>query len=275
MIAGLIGGGVAVALAVDSGGAPSSGGYAVSPGGPIAFVSTVSSSPPIAASAALHRVVDSLKRSDIVSARIDMSAGHGVPSVENAAVPALYVRVKIPGTKGADMMEALWQAELLTGAVVQLAGSHRSLQNDVGYIYFSGQFPDGKVFPGGLGGAMGYIARGQQFAGSNDTDAEIRDSIDRRASALGLTVDNVTIFRALGAAPAVVLTAPDIRAAAANYESLAEKLFGSTPRYEGYYLEIRGKDGKPYVWRSISYLTGVGSTWIDPSIGGQGTGADR
>jgi hypothetical protein len=179
----------------------------------------------------------------------------------------LYVRVRIPsGTKGAGGTEAVWQAQLLVGAVVELAGSSRSLQSDIGYIQFSGQRPDGTVIRD-LGGGMGYVARGQHFAGLNDTTVAIRKSVEAGASALGLTVDEVTVFRALGAAPAVVLTAPDIRAAAANLSLLEEKLFGSTPRYEGYYLEIRGKDGKPGVFRSVSYLTGAGALWIDPSLG--------
>jgi hypothetical protein len=187
--------------------------------------------------------------------------------MRDVAVPDLSVRMKIPGIKGGDTMQAFWEAELLAGAVVELAGSHRSLQSDIGRIDFSAQLPDGKVFPH-LSGAMGYIARGQHFAGSNETDEGIRRSIERRAAALGLAVDSVTVFRALGAAPAVVLTAPNIHAAAANYGAWGDTLFGSTPRYEGYYLEIRGKNGKPYVWSTVSYLTGDSSGWIDPSIGG-------
>ncbi|HEY2355679.1 MAG TPA: hypothetical protein VGH79_12355 [Gaiellaceae bacterium] len=224
----------------------------------------------MAPSAALRRVLASLNggrvRSDIVWARLGGAVPGDPSSVANAAVPALSVRVRVPRELGGTTVEPLWQADLLVGAVVELAGSHRSLQKDVGFINYSAQSPDGKVYRD-LGGSMGGVARGQHFAGANNSDAEIKSSIERCASALGLTVDSVTIFRALGAAPAVVLTVPNIRAAAANYESLAEKLFGSTPRYEGYFLEMRGKDGKPHVWRSVSYLTATGQLWIDPSVG--------
>ena len=76
------------------------------------------------------------------------------------------------------------------------------------------------------------------------------------------------VFHALGAAPAVVLTAPNGRAAVAHYHVWEEKLFGSPPRYEGYYYEIRGRDGKPYVEGSESFLTAVSQQWINPSFGG-------
>jgi len=240
-------------------------------GSPIAWVSTVTSPPPIAASVALRRVIASLKggrvRGDIVSARIGKTPPPDMPSLARAAVPSLSVRVKIPSARPGYATEALWQAYLLVGAVVELAGSHRSLQSDIGSIDFSAQSPDGRVYPN-LGGAMGYVARGQRFAGAHNTDAQIRESIERRAVALGLTVDSVTVFRALGAAPAVVLTAPNVRVAAASYESWAERLFGSTPLYEGYYLEIRGKDGKPHVWRFASYLTASGGGFVDPAVSG-------
>ena len=185
-------------------------------------------------------------------------------------MPSLHVRVKIP-RPGVDTMEPLWQVDLLTGALVELAGSHRALQSDIGTIDVSAQVPNGKVFPN-LGGGMGGVARGQHFAGADDTDAEVRNYIERRASSLGLRVDSVTVFRALGAAPAVVLTAPHIRSTAANLGTVEERLFGegSTPRYEGFFLEIRGTDGTPHVWRSVSYLTGVGSLSIDRAIGGCG-----
>jgi len=163
---------------------------------------------------------------------------------------------------GGPTTEALWQAELLVGALAELAGSHRSLQRDIGTIDVSAQLPDGKVFPD-VGGSIGGVARGQHFAGATYTDAEVRHSVERRASALGLTVDSVAVFRALGAAPAVVVTAPNIRAATTNHDLLENKLFGSTPLYEGYFLEIRGKDGKPHVWRGFSALTATGLIWID------------
>jgi hypothetical protein len=78
----------------------------------------------------------------------------------------------------------------------------------------------------------------------------------------------VTIFHAWDAAPAVVLTASDIAIVAAKFQSLEDALFGSRPRYEGYYLEIRRENGRPLVRRSVSYLTGAGRVWIDPSFHG-------
>jgi type IV secretory pathway VirB2 component (pilin) len=223
-------------------------------------------SSPMAPNAALQRVLHSLKGDPgnaIVSARI---AKHGPPGTK-LAVPALSVRAKIPSGHDGESTEALWQANLLTGAVVELAGSSPWLEDDIGYINYTAQVPNGKVVRD-LGGGMGAdAARGQRFAGSNDTAAEVRDYIERHASRLGLTVDSVTVFHALGAAPAVVLTVPSVQKAIANGGAWQDELFGSPPRYEGYYLELRRKTGKPFARRGYSFLTGDGLLWIDPSLG--------
>ena len=265
LIALLVGAGAtAAAVALASGGA-------VSSSGPEAFVSTTSSAAePISASSALSQVKASMAGSDVASAQIGAPPSDMPSSATSAAVPALYVTVKIPSLENGDTVEPFWEADLLQGAVVELAGSSASLKNDIGYVGFSGQLPDGTVIPN-LGGGMGDIARGEQFAGSNDSDAAVRNAIDQAAAAHGFTVDSVSVFHVNGTAPAVVLTAPDISSVAANYQTLTDDLFGATPRYQGYYLEIRGAGGRPYVRRSVSFVTGSGRFWVDPSLDGTGT----
>ncbi len=287
VVGALIGVGVAVGVAVasGSGGLPRVRTGGGSGGKPVAYARTVSSPPPIAAPLALHRVVASLKsgrvftflrngrvvsareRSDLVSARISASVPAYWPVQGHPAVRALYVTERIPGLKNGASLKSMWEADLLTGAVVELAGKSGSLRNDVGYVSFSGQLPDGKV-DRDMDGAMGDVARGQQFAGANDSDTAIEKSVTRVASRFGLSVDSVTIFRALGAAPAVVLTAPDVSTAEWRREQLETALFGSPPHYEGFYLEIRGENGKTYVRRSTSFLTSTGRLWTDASVQG-------
>lgn len=272
----------AIAAVTVGGSGPASASARDKPGpiGPIAFVPTASSPPPIAARSAVARVVAALngtsvvasqkgrrlaiadKHSDLVSARIGAAAPVGYPVPKQAAFPALYVTVKSPGPKNGGDVEPLWEASLLQGAVAELAGTSNSLIRDVGYEDVREQLPSGRLID--AGGGMGNIARGQQFAGANESDAAITSSVERVASTYGLSVDSVTVFRAWGAAPAVVLTAPDVSTAAhvsAKWQALQDALFGSGPRYEAYYLEIRYANGTPFVRRSLSFLTGAGQLW--------------
>lgn len=265
LIAVLIGGGVVVAVAV--GGDRGNGG-----------VSTVSSASPIATGVIRH-VVASLndgrgeasgERPAIVSARIGTPPDWWARSAgsRKVAVPAVYVRVRYPRGGGArgPWVKPLWETDLLVGAVAELAGKSQQQDHNIGYIRVSARLPDGTVARD-LAGGIGPLARRQQFRGSKDSDATIRHSVERVASAFGLAVDTVTVFRAVGAAPAVVLTAPHPAAVAAQFHRLEDALFGSPRRYEGYYLEIRRENGKAYIWRSFSSLTGTGRLWLDPSLG--------
>lgn len=274
---------------------------AATPPNPAVWVPSVSSPSPISPSSALARVVASLKvrvvtavkgrqivarreRTDLVSARIGtlpLWAKH--TAAAHAEVPALYVTEKIASEKNGDDVEPTWEADLLAGAVAELAGKSGSLGKGVGYAEYAGRLPDGKVVPAIGGGGMGDIARGQQFAGAHEADTAITKSVEQVALRFGLSVNSVMIFRAWGAAPAVVLTAPDARTArdilTTKGQSLLAALFGTqdplprqgppfVPRYEGYYLEIRNEHGTPFVRQSQSWLTGTSGSWSGPVLTG-------
>lgn len=279
LVAVVIAAGAAVVVAVAGGGSAPS--MPTKPGviGSFAYVPTASSPPPIAPSAALRRVVASLKTdvvfsfrygrvvasgrelSDLVSARIGKPP-RWARSVHapRAAVPALYVTERIRSEKNGGTVEAEWEADLLLGAISELTTKSRTLENGVGYMGISGQLPNGTVTDLGSDG-IGKVKRGQQFARANDTDTAIKNSVERVASKFGLSVESVTIFRALGAAPAVVLTAP-ITSAAWKSPSLLTELFGARrPRYQAYYIEVRGEDGKAFVRRAASFRTGGSAGW--------------
>lgn len=234
--------------------------------GAFAYVPTASSPPPISARSALRQVVASLKSPVVFSFRsgrvvaVRHEPSHLV-SVRVGRPPGpvqayLHITVKSPGSKNGGFVEPQWEADLLLGAVAELTAKSWTLQGSA-FDDVREQLPNGKVTDIGSNG-IGELKRGQQFAGANETDTAIRNSVARVASRFGLSVDSVTIFHALGAAPAVVLTAPDISTAMAKSQSLLTALFGSRPRYEGYYIELRTEDGKPYVEKSASYLTGSG-----------------
>lgn len=271
----LLGVGAAVAVVLAGGGdgrPPSLTGTGAL--GPVALVPTVDSRS-IPASVALRRVASSLRsevvfsfnddrvaarvrmRSALVSARIRMPApSTGRRGRAQPAVPELYVTEKIRGYKNGGAMEPLWEADLLEGAVVELAGKFKSLQRDLGNSSFSLQLASGKV-DRDVDGGIGNVLRGQQFGGAHETDAEITKSVERTASRFGLSLDSVTIFHALGAAPAVILTAPN---AISRPGPLMTALFGSRPRYEGWYLELRHGRGKPHIY-TASFLTGSDRGW--------------
>ena len=271
------GGGAAAAMAGGLGATSATTGST----GPMAFVSTTTSATqPLPAASAVDQAAAAMATADVVSSQATVpsdivSAQAGSPPADaqplpgSPALPALYITVKIPSLENGEAVEPLWEADLLEGAAVELAGSSASLEADVGYIYFDGKLPHGTVIPD-IGGGMGDIARGQQFAGSQDSDLTIEDSIDSTVAAYGLTLDNLTIYHVLGTAPAVIVTEPDITKIASSYGSLVDDLFGSPPRYQGYYLEIRGPDGSPYIRRSVSFVTGAGRLWRDPSMDGAG-----
>jgi hypothetical protein len=144
---------------------------------PMTFVpSTSPPAAPLAPRAALRAVAASMAGSQIASARIGTPPSGAPSSSSKSAVPALYVTAKIPSLSNGEDVEPLWEADVLEGAVVELAGSSKSLENDVGWVRFSGRLPDGTFVPN-VGGGMGDVARGQQFAGARDGYA----TIERRA----------------------------------------------------------------------------------------------
>jgi hypothetical protein len=265
--------GLAIALAGAGGAAGASllATSSSSPSSPIAYVPTTTgaTSSPLPGSSAVRQALSAIGASDIVSAQVG-SPPSDVPSQNaSSAIPALYVTVKIPGLGPGEALESLWEADLLEGSIVRLAGSSASVENDIGYVSYDGQLPDGTTVPD-MGGGIGDVASGQQFVSAGESDAAVQISIDQTVATYGLTLDSLTIFHAPSPAPAVVVTAPDIAKVAANYQSLVNDLFGSTPRYVGYYLEIRGPDSKTYVRSSTSFLTGSGRLWLDPSVDGTG-----
>lgn len=264
ILAGLAGGGAAVAAARTANGTnpPTTG--------PMAFVSTTASTAtPLSPAAAVDQAMAMMGNGDVGSVTVGSPPSDAPPLAGNPVVPALYVTVKVPSLENGEPVEPFWQADLVEGAVIELAGTSPSLEEDVGDVYFSAELPDGRLEQN-VSAGMGDIARGQQFAGANDSDAAIRSSIDDVVARYGLTLDSLKIFRVLGAAPAVVVTTSDVSTLAASYQSLVADLFGDPPRYQGFYLEIRGPDGKTYVRRSVSYVTGAGRLWVDPSVDGAG-----
>lgn len=240
------------------------------PSPPLAYVPTTegtADASPESPSSAVAQALSAMADTDIVSASTGRPPADVPTRNPPPAVPGLYVTVSVPDLQNADAMEPLWEADLLEGAVVEEAGSSSSLARDIGYVQIDADLPDGKTIPN-AGGAQGNIARGQVFAGATDSDSQVATAVADVATTYGLTVTSLKIFHELGDAPALVLTTPNFAAVAPQYNSLVNSLFGSSPRYQAWYLEIRGSDGTPDLRSSASFVTGTSRFWVNPSVDG-------
>lgn len=245
---------VAVALS-DSGSGPTPIGYAPNPN------ASAGTQP---AAQALAAVQQQMGRTSVVSASITAPPA-GPQRDARGSLPWLDATVAIPALRDGMEIESLWQADLIEGAVAEQSGTATDLAKDFGGSTFDGQLPDGSVVSD-IGGGMGDIVRGQVFSGGTASTASITNKIDHVLRDHQLTPISVTVYRPLTAAPAIIASTSDPAAAAADYGSLLHDLIGSTPQYEGYYLELRDSSGQAFVRASASFRTGAGRFWVAPSL---------
>jgi hypothetical protein len=188
----------------------------------------------------------------------------GPPSRERAGVPWLYVTVKVPGLADAVDIKSVWEADLLEGAVVELSADSANLHDALGGATFKAKLPSGEVTDD-VGAGMGDVARGQQFARAQASVEEIRSDLSTTLAGFDLEPVSIQVLHPLGAAPAVIATSADPAQTARQYNRLVKALFGRTPVYEGYYLELRTPAGVGFVRASASFRTGAGRCWISSS----------
>ena len=55
---------------------------------------------------------------------------------------------------------------------------------------------------------------------------------------------------------------------------LVEKLFGSPPRVEGYYLQVNDRANRPFYIDAASFRSGAGHRWIRPDLTEEGASGD-
>jgi hypothetical protein len=180
-----------------------------------------------------------------------------------AALPVLEDDLHVATFYGSDIAEALWQANLLSGAVVDefrargfagIAEAHGTLVT-----------PDGQQQP--IGGGFGHVEANQVF---DDVPGSIATTIANAAWRFGLRSTRVSTVRALQ--PAVVIhTTTDTPTASVNAlihsGGLSSILGGSPTRFEGVYLEIRDTSGAPIYISATAARAGSATFWADPSLG--------
>lgn len=246
-IAAVVGAAVAASVAIGGGDNKTK---------PIAYAPLGSSSAPQPPAAALSQVLASSGTDAIVTARV------GAPPSDVAkTTPWFYATVKAQGTASGLDVEPLWQADLVQGAVAELAGASDDLADDIGGSTLTLALPDGSSVDEGVGG-MGDIARGQVFG--RTPPGQVKAEVARAVRNAGLTPLTVRVMTPLGPAPLVIAEANDPARAAANYVATVRAVFGDPPQYEGYYLELRDTSGTAFIRGSAAFRTGAGRFWVAP-----------
>ncbi|HTZ05541.1 MAG TPA: hypothetical protein VMB53_07275 [Gaiellaceae bacterium] len=220
-----------------------------------------SSSPGVSAGQALTAVASRLPE-------LAAHLGSSPIGYASSASPWLYVTVPVPSMSGGADIRPFWRADLLEGAIAELSSRTSDLRDAVLGSTFSAELPDGTLVSDATGG-MGDVSSGQVFASGTESDAFIRSQLVATLTAYGVTPVDIQIVHVIGASPAVVVRTADISATAPRVGQLIDDLFGTTPKFEGYYLELQGPNGTPFVRVSASFRTGAGRLWIDPSWDGQ------
>lgn len=179
-----------------------------------------------------------------------------------ARLPWLYATVKVPEMRDGLDIEPMWEADLLEGAVAERAGTSMNVRDDFGGATINAVLPNGEFIEDASGG-LGDVAADQRF--SSESNEAVRSSIIAALVEAGLVPESVKVLRPMGPAPAVVARTADVDKTAAAFKQLTQTLFGSPPRYEGYYIELRDAHGNAFVRNSASFRTGAGRVWVAPA----------
>ena len=183
------------------------------------------------------------------------------PAPPNSPLPWLNIAIRAPSIGDGGDVRALWEADLVLGAVADLAGTAPSnLENA------SGASVAKSLSAGGIATELvpiGAVANRQAF--SNEPSSAIIARVRDVAATFGLEVVDVQVLRAYQAAPLVVLRARD-RSVLGELAEIAKALFGVPPLYEGHYLEVQDSAGKPLVRLAAAFRVGADRTWNDPSV---------
>mgnify|MGYP001002320322 CR=1 FL=1 len=164
---------------------------------------------------------------------------------------------------------AIWEADLLEGAVADLAAKGASdLADVISGATINVRTPSGKIVLGG--GGMGDIAPGQTFGPVTDAAGlatELRGSLEP----YGITDVSVEVENVLESAPRVVATVSDPKVAVGHSFDIVSAIVGKPRRFEGYYLELRDVDGNVIFRNSAAFRTGAGRLWVRPDLDGLGS----
>jgi len=164
-----------------------------------------------------------------------------------------------PGVGDSLDYTALWQADLVLGAVADLVGqSEVANQNAVGQV--SLRLPGGTLTaPQPL--EAGVVQSRQAFA--DDTLSEVSQRVKSIAGSCGLSVEDVALARGISAAPMVTLSAgqPSDLSHCPNLLGMLFEDGDGIQRYEGYFLQINSPGRGAVVRLTASFRVGRSASW--------------
>lgn len=157
------------------------------------------------------------------------------------------------------LLERIWRTQLIAGVVRDELYSDRvpTLVNGwTSYTLPSGE--EGRV------DLVGGTAKGQVFEQRAATEivAQLREG----AAEEGVTVMSAEIVAGLQPAPLVRVTTADPKATARGLDELVDALFGGSFTYEGFFLDVRDRNGKPVAVKAMAARVGIGSGWVRPDL---------
>jgi hypothetical protein len=219
--------------------------------------------------------------SDLAGPRAEVvsQVASGLPLISNATVELrpiptddgrpsgsglfLQYELKVPGTNGPDITEALWQANLFAGAVAsqfaarglgRVAGAEGTLV-----------MPDGRHEK--VGGGIGRAVPDQLF---DSIPADLADVVARNAAASGMRHTRVSTVRGLQDAVVIQATTDTPKATASRFatgDTLGALIGGSPTRFEGVFLKILDANGSPVYMVGTAPRAAASMAWVRPDFG--------
>lgn len=170
--------------------------------------------------------------------------------------------LRVSSFGGSAISEALWQGDLLSGAVADeyCARGFGTIEEIRGTLVT----PNGKRSP--VGGGLGNVFHDQVF---NEVPGSIGATITSAAAQFGLR--DVEVSTVQGLQQAIVIRAttdtPARTVAELRRSGVGALLGGPSQRFEGVYLEVRDTSGKPLYVVETASRDGEGGGWLTPSLG--------
>lgn len=225
---------------------PMRGQIAIVPGTPAQVVMTLASRLPLVRQAVVQE---------------QTIPGEGSDAGSQALV--LRYQLLVPTLVGIRRSEALWQGDLLTGAVADEYAVRGF--GKIGGAFASLITPTGETAD--YGGAVGNVVRNQVFL---DVPADIAAAVTRRAALFGLHHVHVSQVTALQTAIAIKATTGNPKRDVAHLmqrHGLSALLQRAPGSYEGAFLEIDDASGAARYVVGYAGRNGAKLYWLDPSLG--------
>ena len=175
----------------------------------------------------------------------------------------LRYELAVPSSAGLDRSEALWQGDLLVGAVADEYVARGF--GEIGGAWASLITPGGEVVP--YGGAVGNIVRDQVFL---DLPLNLGATIAQRGALFGLRDVHVTFLSVLQSAVVIKATSDHPKRAVAHLKhrgGVGALLRRPPTNFEGAYLQVDDATGSPMYVDAVASRNGTRLSGVDPRLG--------